>query len=130
MTPYHSLSCLLLVCTDMLSRLLLLLLLFVVVQTWPIRYTMFQWDNHFASLMMAMGGPGNSPAHSSTFKQARQLALSNYIQTVRSTKTALGFGSNYAAAGSKSVDRTEPPQAARVLLTLFRKYNDTVRTSF
>ena len=44
---------------------------------------------------------------------ARDLAISNYIQTVRSTKTAGGFGSNYGAAGSKSVDRTEPPQVCR-----------------
>ena len=47
------------------------------------------------------------------------------MQTVRSTKTAEGFGSNYGAAGSKSVDRTEPPQAARVLVALYDKYNAT-----
>lgn len=44
---------------------------------------------------------------------------------MRSTKTAEGFGSNYGAAGSKSVDRTEPPQAARVLVALYDKYNAT-----
>jgi hypothetical protein len=36
---------------------------------------------------------------------AHAIAISNYIQTVRSTKTAKGFGSNYGAGGSKSVDR-------------------------
>ena len=49
------------------------------------------------------------------------------MQTVRSTKTAEGFGSNYGAAGSKSVDRTEPPQAARVLVALYDKYNATYK---
>ena len=47
------------------------------------------------------------------------------MQTVKSTKTAEGFGSNYGAAGSKSVDRTEPPQAARVLTVLYEKFNAT-----
>ena len=54
---------------------------------------------------------------------ARDLAICNLVQTIRSTKTAEGFGSNYGAAGSHSVDRTEPPQAARVLATLYDKYN-------
>ena len=81
---------------------------------------MFQWDNHFGSLMMALD---NGTA-------AMDLAISNYISTVRSTKTAKGFGSNYAAVGSKSVDRTEPPQAARVLLTLHKKYNATFVDSY
>ena len=80
-------------------------------QDW--RYTDFQWDNHFASLMM---GLDNS-------SRARDLAICNLVQTIRSTKTAEGFGSNYGAAGSHSVDRTEPPQAARVLATLYDKYN-------
>jgi hypothetical protein len=54
---------------------------------------------------------------------------SNFIQTVRSTKTAEGFGSNYGAAGSHSVDRTEPPQAARVLAALYKKYNNSSYSS-
>ena len=134
-------------------------------------YTMFQWDNHFASLMVAMDNE----------TCAMELAISNYISTVKSTKTAEGFGSNYGAAGcvtfgpnfhhsdcferavrghgclhgatfscprsygpiwcgyavltavsclafrSKSVDRTEPPQAARTLVTLYRKFNGTFK---
>jgi len=61
---------------------------------------------------------------------ARDAAICNFIQTVRSTKTAEGFGSNYGAAGSKSVDRTEPPQAARVLSVLYEKFNATYEDSF
>ena len=53
---------------------------------------------------------------------AHGTAISNFIQTVRSTKTAKGFGSNYGAGGSKSVDRTEPALASRVLLALHTKY--------
>ena len=80
------------------------------------RYTMFQWDNHFASYMLERSvGPNASAADAGL---ARSVALSNLISTVRSTKTARGFGSNYAAGGSKSVDRSEPPQAARVLHTI------------
>ena len=82
------------------------------------RYTMFQWDNHFASFMLSrsVGNVGVENAKSTPdAKMARDIALSNVISTIRSTKTARGFGSNYAAGGSKSVDRTEPPQAARVL---------------
>ena len=57
-------------------------------------YTMFQWDNHFASLMVAMD---NETA-------AMELAISNFICTVKSTKTAEGFGSNYGAAAPISRD--------------------------
>ena len=61
---------------------------------------------------------------------ARDVAICNFIQTVRSTKTAEGFGSNYGAAGSKSVDRTEPPQAARVLSVLYDKFNATYEDNY
>ena len=57
---------------------------------------------------------------------AHAIAISNFIQTVRSTKTARGFGSNYGAGGSKSVDRTEPALASRVLLALHSKYKGSV----
>ena len=56
---------------------------------------------------------------------AYNMSVSNFIQTVRSTKTAKGFGSNYGAGGSKSVDRTEPPMAARVLKALYTKYKSS-----
>jgi putative isomerase len=46
------------------------------------------------------------------------------IQAVRS-RTAEGFVPNYSAGGGKSVDRTEPPLAGRVLHQLHAKFNDT-----
>ena len=72
-------------------------------------------DNHFATHLTMLDGSSTA---------ARAIAISNTVQTVRSTKTARGFGSNYASGGSKSVDRTEPPQAARVLLELMRRYHN------
>lgn len=55
---------------------------------------------------------------------AKEIAYSNLIQVTRS-RTARGFVPNYSAGGSKSIDRTEPPIGAKVLLELFKKYNDT-----
>lgn len=55
---------------------------------------------------------------------AKDIAYSNLIQVTRS-RTARGFVPNYSAGGSKSIDRTEPPIGAKVLLELFKKFNDT-----
>ena len=41
------------------------------------------------------------------------------------SRTAEGFVPNYGAGGAKSVDRTEPPLAGRVLRQLYAKFNDT-----
>ena len=40
------------------------------------------------------------------------------------SKTAQGFIGNFAAAGQKSLDRTEPMIGAKVVLELYRKYGD------
>jgi len=72
-------------------------------------YVIFDWDNFFASYLISF--------------TSRDIAYSNIIQVARS-KTAQGFIPNYSAGGTKSVDRTEPPVGARVLLELFKKYND------
>ena len=40
------------------------------------------------------------------------------------SKTSQGFIANFAAAGQKSLDRTEPMIGAKVLLELYRKFND------
>lgn len=54
---------------------------------------------------------------------SKAIAYSNFIQVIRS-RTASGFVPNYSAGGSKSVDRTEPPIGAKVLLEMYRKYAD------
>lgn len=74
-------------------------------------YVIFDWDNIFASYMTSL-----DPA-------SKAIAYSNFIQVIRS-KTASGFVPNYAAGGSKSVDRSEPPIGAKVLLEMWRKYKD------
>jgi putative isomerase len=69
----------------------------------------FDWDNIFASLLAGIGN--------------KTIAYSNLIQVIKS-KTAAGFVPNYAAGGSKSMDRTEPPIGAKTLLQLYQKYKD------
>lgn len=54
---------------------------------------------------------------------APQWAYSNLIQVIKS-KTAQGFIANFASAGQKSLDRTEPMIGAKVLLELYQKFND------
>ena len=73
---------------------------------------MTEWDNLFASLLAGL--------------ENKEIAYSNLFQVVKS-KTPKGFIPNWSTAGGviKSSDRTEPPVGARVLLELFRKYNDT-----
>jgi len=74
-------------------------------------YVIFDWDNIFASLMTSLD------------PRSKAIAYSNFIQVIRS-KTAAGFVPNYSAGGSKSVDRTEPPVGAKVLLEMYNKYKD------
>ena len=74
-------------------------------------YVIFDWDNIFATYMASL-----DPA-------AKNMAYSNFIQVIRS-RTARGFVPNFSAGGTKSVDRTEPPIGAKVLLELHRKYKD------
>eukprot|EP00440_Ansanella_granifera_P056074 gb/GFBE01060778.1/.p1 GENE.gb/GFBE01060778.1/~~gb/GFBE01060778.1/.p1 ORF type:complete len:828 (+),score=155.91 gb/GFBE01060778.1/:1-2484(+) len=74
-------------------------------------YVIFDWDNIFASYMTSLDPTG------------KDIAYSNLIQVIRS-RTAKGFVPNYAAAGRKSVDRTEPPIGAKVLLEMYDKYGD------
>jgi len=74
-------------------------------------YVIFDWDNIFASYMTSL-----DPA-------SKDIAYSNLVQVVRS-RTARGFVPNFAAGGSKSVDRSEPPIGAKVLLEIYRKYRD------
>ena len=40
------------------------------------------------------------------------------------SKTSQGFIANFAAAGQKSLDRTEPMIGAKIVLELYRKFND------
>ena len=68
-------------------------------------------DNIFASYMASLE------------PRSRDIAFSNLIQVVRS-RTARGFVPNFAAGGTKSADRTEPPVGAKVLLEVYKKYKD------
>jgi len=74
-------------------------------------YVIFDWDNIFASYM------------SSIDARSKNVSYSNFIQVIRS-RTAQGFVPNYSAGGRKSIDRTEPPIGAHVLLQLYNKYKD------
>jgi len=72
-------------------------------------YVIFDWDNIFASLLAGLVD--------------RDLAYSNFIQVIKS-KTSAGFVPNFAAGGSKSQDRTEPPVGAQVLVELHKRFGD------
>ena len=67
------------------------------------------WDNIFASYLFAL--------------DARDFSYSNLIQVIRS-KTSQGFVANFASAGQKSLDRTEPMIGAKVVLEIYKKYGD------
>jgi hypothetical protein len=54
---------------------------------------------------------------------APALAYSNLIQVIRS-KTSDGFVPNFAAGTTKSLDRTEPPIGAKVLLEMYVRWKD------
>jgi hypothetical protein len=66
-------------------------------------------DNIFASYILGLDAP--------------DLAYSNLIQVIKS-KSAAGFVPNFAAGLSRSDDRTEPPIGAKVLLELYKKWQD------
>ena len=72
-------------------------------------YVIFEWDNIFASYMLSL--------------DAKELAYSNLIQVIKS-KCSEGFVPNFSAASTKSLDRTEPPIGARVLLELYQRFED------
>ena len=72
-------------------------------------YVIFDWDNIFATYMTSLS--------------SKDIAYSNFIQVIRS-KTAMGFVPNFSAGGSKSLDRTEPPIGAKVLLEMHNKFKD------
>ena len=58
---------------------------------------------------------------------SKDIAFSNFIQVIRS-RTARGFVPNFSAGGTKSVDRTEPPIGAKVLLEMHKRYGDEQST--
>ena len=58
-----------------------------------------------------------------TSLSSKDIAYSNFIQVIRS-KTAMGFVPNYSAGGTKSIDRTEPPIGAKVMLEMYNKFKD------
>lgn len=58
-----------------------------------------------------------------TSLSSKEIAYSNFIQVIRS-KTAMGFVPNYSAGGTKSIDRTEPPIGAKVMLEMYNKFKD------
>eukprot|EP00927_Polykrikos_kofoidii_P055109 TRINITY_DN4941_c0_g1_i1.p1 TRINITY_DN4941_c0_g1~~TRINITY_DN4941_c0_g1_i1.p1 ORF type:complete len:926 (+),score=102.55 TRINITY_DN4941_c0_g1_i1:35-2812(+) len=72
-------------------------------------YAIFDWDNLFASLLAA--------------STSKEVAYSNVIQSFKA-KTAEGYLPNCAGGGYRDQDRTEPLVGARVVLDLFRKFND------
>jgi hypothetical protein len=74
-------------------------------------YAVFDWDNLFASLFPAAVG-------------AKELAYSNIIQSFKS-KTAEGYLANCAGGGYKDQDRSEPLVGAKVLLELYKRYNES-----
>ena len=115
-------------------------------------YVIFDWDNIFASYMTSLDPRAKEIAYSNYIQVSEQVtysltyllrksnpnpnpnhnpnpnpnptpSLPNYIQVVRS-RTARGMVPNYSAGGTKSVDRTEPPIGAKVLLEMHGKYGD------
>ena len=112
-------------------------------------YVIFDWDNIFASYMTSLDPRAKEIAYSNYIQVSEQVtysltysvnfnpnpnhnpnpnpnpnpSLPSYIQVVRS-RTARGMVPNYSAGGTKSVDRTEPPIGAKVLLEMHGKYGD------
>ena len=69
----------------------------------------FGWDCIFGSYIASAG--------------SRNVSYSALIQVIKS-KTENGFVPNGATAGGKSQDRTEPMMGAKVLLEMYRKFDD------
>ena len=72
-------------------------------------YVLFDWDNHFGAYMLSL--------------DAKELGYSALI-TVLKAKTAQGFVANTAAGVNKAL-HSQPPVGGKVLLEMFRKYNET-----
>lgn len=73
-------------------------------------YVMYCWDNYFCSLMASL--------------QSKELAYANIIE-ITSEMTKDGFIPNVTwGNGYKSLDRSQPPVGASVLLSLYKKYGD------
>ena len=79
-------------------------------------------DNLFASLIAAAGA-APAPRGDASWG-GFGYAISNLLVVVKS-KAASGFVPNFAAGGTKSQDRTEPPVGAKVMLELFKKFGET-----
>jgi len=80
---------------------------------WSIRmggYVLFCWDNCFAAYMAAEG--------------SKALAYSNIIE-ILNERTEKGFVPNLSyGTGQKSLDRSQPPVGSRMLLELYRRFQD------
>ncbi len=80
---------------------------------WSIRkggYVLFCWDNFFAGYLAGFVG--------------RELAYSNVIEIVNE-RTEKGFVPNMSCGnGQKTLDRSQPPVGARMVLELYRKFGD------
>ena len=74
---------------------------------WP--YVIFDWDNHFGAYMLSL--------------DSKELGYSALIQVVKA-KTGEGFVPNTAASVNKA-RHSQPPVGSKVLLQMFRKYNES-----
>jgi len=75
---------------------------------WP--YVLFDWDTHFAALMLSLDAAG------------KELGYSVLIQVVKA-KSAEGFVPNGYAPTRKST-HSQPPVGSKVLLEMYRRYRD------
>jgi putative isomerase len=69
-----------------------------------------EWDTVLASLLAGLDN--------------KDIAYSNFFQVIKA-KTGAGFVPGLATGGYKTHDRSKPALGAKVMLELFRKYNDT-----
>eukprot|EP01045_Picozoa_sp_COSAG04_P027954 COSAG04_NODE_4214_length_2228_cov_1.149366_1_plen_115_part_10 len=96
---------------------------------WP-QYAIFDWDNIFGSMLAGLGN--KSWAYSNLIRECGNGRLGHDCSDGRpllrteviKSKTAAGFVPNFAAGGSKSMDRTEPPVGSKTLHDLYKKYQD------
>ncbi len=73
-------------------------------------YVMYCWDGYFCALLASL--------------QSREIAYANIIE-ITSEMTSDGFVPNVTLGnGYKSLDRSQPPVGASVLLALYKKYGD------
>ena len=84
---------------------------------WSIRkggYVLFCWDNFFAGYLAGYL-PGTA---------GKEVAYSNVIEIVNE-RTPKGFVPNMSCGnGQKTLDRSQPPVGSRMVLELYRKYED------